>query len=58
MLRFVFLVLIALGVVALVTRAPLARRALYVLLGLMVLYTVLKLTGVIDAIAPSRTGVF
>jgi hypothetical protein len=57
-LRFVFLVLIALGLVAVVTRSPLARRTLWVLLGLMVLYAILKLTGVIEAIAPSRTGVF
>jgi hypothetical protein len=34
------------------------KQALYVLGALAVIYTVLKLTGVIDAIAPDRAGVF
>ena len=57
MLRLVFLLLVVLALVA-VTRAPGARWALWVALGLVLVYAVLKLTGVIDALAPSRTGVF
>ena len=58
MLRFFFLVLVALAVVALVTRSRNARLSLLVLFALMVLYTVLKLSGAIEAIAPARDGVF
>lgn len=39
------------------TRLPAVRRALLVLLGLLALYAVLKVTGVIEAIAPHRDGV-
>jgi hypothetical protein len=58
MLRLVFLLLVVLALVAAITGAPGARRALWVALGLVLLYAALKLTGVIDALAPSRTGVF
>jgi hypothetical protein len=40
------------------TRADALRRALYVVLGAMALYAVLKTTGVIDTWAPDRIGVF
>ena len=57
MTRVLFLFVAALGIVALIARTPSARRLLYVILALMVLYTILKLTGVIDAAAPVRNGV-
>ena len=41
-----------------ITRSPRARRVLHVVLGVLALYAVLKLTGVIEAIAPDRDGVF
>jgi len=56
MLRFAFLLIVAVGVVALITRAPGARGLLYALLALAVAYTILKLTGVIDEWAPDRMG--
>lgn len=58
MLRFVLVLVVAIALVAVVTRAPGPRRFLFALFGLMVVYAMLKLTGVIDAMAPSRTGVF
>jgi hypothetical protein len=58
MLRYLAAIIVALALVALVTRAPGPRRVLFAILGLVVLYAVLKLTGVVDALAPSRTGVF
>lgn len=39
------------------TRLPSVRRALRILLAILVVYAILKLTGVIEAIAPSRSGV-
>lgn len=58
MLRYVTLLFVVLLAVAVVTRSRRARRALWVLGGLAVLYTLLKLTGVIEAIAPDRAGVY
>ncbi len=58
MLRYLGLVVAALVVVVLLTRSPLARRALWIVGGLAILYTILKLTGVIEAMAPDRDGVF
>ncbi len=58
MLRFIGLAVIALALVAVVTRSRPLHRVLYVVFGLMVVYAVLKLAGVIDAIAPARDGVF
>ena len=56
---FRILVLLAAGValVAFVTRAPRVRRALWVTLWLLGAYAVLKVTGVIEALAPARDGV-
>ena len=63
MLRIVILaaVVLAIAVLAFGPRALHPRslkQALYILGALAVIYTVLKLTGVIDAIAPDRAGVF
>ena len=52
MLRYLVAFVAAVALVALVTRAPAARRALVAILGLVLLYAVLKLTGVVDALAP------
>jgi threonine/homoserine/homoserine lactone efflux protein len=58
MLRYVTVLVVILGLIAILTRSPLARRALWVMGGLAILYTLLKLTGVIEAVAPDRSGVF
>lgn len=58
MLRIVFLAAVALAVVALFTRSARLRRGLWAILVLMAVYAVLKLTGVIDAMAPDRDGMF
>ena len=57
MLRYAIILFVALVMVALLSGNPRTRRALWVLAGLAVLYVVLKLTGVIDALAPDRSGV-
>jgi hypothetical protein len=58
MLRHLFALIVLLALVAMVTRARGPRRVVWVVLGLMVVYTVLKLTGAIEAMAPDRSGVF
>jgi hypothetical protein len=63
MLRLVILVAVVAAIVVVIVRPRSLRlrslkRTLYVLGALAVLYTVLKLTGVIEAIAPDRAGVF
>jgi len=58
MLRILLLVTLALAFVAVITGAASVRRVLLTVLGVMTVYAVLKMTGVIEAIAPDRTGVF
>lgn len=58
MLRLFLLAIVIVAIAALFLRAPRLRLALLCLLALMVLYAVLKLTGVIEAMAPDRIGVF
>jgi hypothetical protein len=58
MLRLLFVAAAVLLLVAVITRAAAARRTLWVMLALAVLYTALKLTGVIEDPAPARDGVF
>lgn len=58
MLRFVFFAAVALAVIALFTRSTRLRRGLWAVLVLMAAYAVLKLTGVIEAVAPDRDGMF
>jgi hypothetical protein len=58
MLRLLVIVVVLLAVIALLTRAPTPRRILFALAAFAVIYTILKLTGVIDAMAPDRIGVF
>ncbi len=57
-LRYIFLFVAVVAVIALFTRKPGPRRVLYVTIGLMVVYTVLKLTGVVDGMRPDRMSVF
>ena len=52
-----YLVVAAAVLVALVTRHPAGKRGLLALLAVLALYAVLKMTGVIEWIAPSRSGV-
>ena len=58
MLRYAIVLFVVLVIVASFPGNPRTRRVLWVLAGLAILYTVLKLTGVIDAMAPDRSGVF
>ena len=57
MLRYLAAVAV-LALLALAARVPAARRVLYAIGGAILLYAVLKLTGVVDAFAPDRIGVF
>jgi hypothetical protein len=43
--------------VAMIARRPGGQRALTLLLAVLALYAVLKMTGVIEMIIPSRSGV-
>jgi hypothetical protein len=57
-MKYLLTLALVVGLVAFVTRLPSVRRALLVMLGLLALYAVLKMTGVIEAIAPGRDGVY
>ena len=57
MLRFILLAGLVVALVAFVTRSPRLRLVLKALLAVLAAYAVLKLTGVIDALAPDRDGV-
>jgi len=57
MLRYIFALVLILSIAALLTRAQAARRGLWVVVALVILYAVLKLTGVIEVLAPDRIGV-
>lgn len=54
MLRILFAVFVVLVAAAVLTRSPRIKRIVWALVGVVVLYGVLKITGVIEAIAPSR----
>lgn len=58
MFRIILLFVIGAAIVGWITRTPGVRRALWVALALLGTYAVLKATGVIEAIAPARDGVF
>jgi hypothetical protein len=57
-MRYVLLLAAAIAVLGLVTGDRRAWRFFQVVAVAAVVYTVLKTTGVIEAIAPSRDGVF
>jgi uncharacterized membrane protein YccC len=51
--------LVAFGfLVSFLTRSPRMRRGLQIVLAVLAVYAILKMTGVIEAIAPDRDGVF
>ena len=56
-MRYVLLVAAAIAVLGLLTGDRRAWRFFQVLVVLAVVYTVLKMTGVIEVIAPDRDGV-
>jgi hypothetical protein len=56
-MRYVLLVAAAIAVLGLLTGDRRAWRFFQILLFLAVAYTVLKMTGVIEVIAPRRDGV-
>jgi hypothetical protein len=58
MLRYLVLLAAVMAGIALITRSPRLKRALKVVLAVLGVYAVLKLTGVVEAIAPDRDGVF
>ena len=57
-MKYLVTLVLLVAAVAFVTRWPSVRRALLILLGLLGFYAVLKMTGVIEALAPDRSGVF
>jgi hypothetical protein len=57
-MRYLAAIALAVALVTLATRAPATRRVLLVVLAVIMLYAALKLTGVVDALAPDRMGVF
>jgi hypothetical protein len=58
MLRILFFIGLVLGIAAFFARSRRARVAFWAVAALVLVYAVLKLTGVIEALAPDRTGVF
>lgn len=58
MTKLLFVVIILIAIVALFARSPRARQALWTAFVLLGVYAVLKVTGVIEALAPARDGVF
>ena len=57
-MRYLAAIVLAVAMVALAIRAPAARRVLLVVLAVIVLYAVMKLTGIVDSLAPDRMGVY
>jgi hypothetical protein len=58
MLKAFVVLLLLLTLVGFVTRSRRLRRGLWIAFALIVVYAVLKSAGVIEAMAPSRDGVF
>lgn len=56
-MRYLLFIVVAIAVVGLLTGDRRMWGLFYALLGLAVVYTILKLTGVLEVIAPSRSGV-
>jgi hypothetical protein len=54
--KYILAIVLAVLIVAMVTRAGSVWRLLMILLGVALLYTVLKLTGVIDSVDPRGMG--
>ena len=58
MTRFFIFVILACAIVALFARSQRARRILWGIALALAAYAVLKALGVIEMLAPDRTGVF
>lgn len=58
MLRLLFLALTLGAIVAAITRSPRLKRALWAAVLLLAFYGLLKATGVVEALAPARDGIF
>ncbi len=58
MLRLLFLGLVLGAIFAAITRNPQLKRALWVAALVVAAYGLMKATGVVEAIAPARDGVF
>lgn len=58
MLRYAIALTGATLLITMMTRSPAVRRWLHVMLGLLALYAVLKMTGMIDSFDPRGDGVF
>lgn len=56
MLRIVVIAAVLMFVVAYLTRSTLPKRILWAMFAIAVVYTILKATGVIEAMAPDRMG--
>jgi hypothetical protein len=56
MIRLLFLFAAVFALIALITRTPGMRRTFYAFLAFLIVYAILKVTGVIDAWAPDRLG--
>jgi hypothetical protein len=57
-MRYLLVLALLLALAVVVARRPSARWVLLLILGAMALYAILKITGVIEAIAPDRDGVY
>ena len=53
-MRYAILLFVALAAIAVLSGYARLRKVLWVLAGLAILYTLLKLTGGIEALAPDR----
>ncbi len=58
MLRLLFLGLVLGAIFAAITRKPRLKRVLWAAVLVIAAYGLLKATGVVEAIAPARDGVF
>ena len=55
-MKYILAIVLAVLIVAMVTRAGSVWRLLMILLGLALVYTALKLTGVVDSVDPRGMG--
>lgn len=58
MTRIFFLLVVAAAVVSLFVRSPMLRHGVRAAFVLLVVYAILKATGIVDAVFPARDGVF
>jgi hypothetical protein len=58
MTKLLFFLVVILAIAALIARSPRAKGVLWATFVLLAIYAILKATGVIEALAPARDGVF